>query len=81
VDIPKNGNCLFTAVGFQLQLGIKSELSLTEIAAVLRNLVVDEWTGPYTDEYLDFFHVDSIVNFVKHVETYTVDILEYMGVK
>lgn len=58
MDIPKNGNCLFTAVGFQLQqlfsimqvpdamkthienLGIKSELSLTEIAAVLRNLVL-----------------------------------------
>ena len=36
-------------------LGIKSELSLTEIAVVLRNLVFDEWTGPYTDEYLDFF--------------------------
>jgi hypothetical protein len=90
VDMPKNGNCLFTAVGFQLQqflstnqipmvmrnylenIGLKDDLDLDEISAVLRNLVVDEWIGPNTDDYLDFFHVDSKVNFIEHAKTYRI---------
>jgi hypothetical protein len=33
------------------QLGIRSEQSLAEIASLLRNLVVDEWTGSFAGDY------------------------------
>lgn len=90
VKIPKNGDCLFTAVAFQLQqlfsaikgnsatkshfqqLGIRSEQSLVEIAGLLRNLVVDEWTGSFAGDYYDFFHGDSKDNYVQQAESFRI---------
>ena len=90
VEIPKNGDCLFTAVAFQLQqlfsaikgnsatkshfqqLGIRSEQSLVEIAGLLRNLVVDEWTGSFAGDYYDFFHGDSKDNYVQQAESFRI---------
>ena len=37
-------------------LGISSEQSLVTIAAVLRQRVVDEWQGPFIDDYQQFFN-------------------------
>ena len=90
VEIPKNGDCLFTAVAFQLQqlfsvieedsvtksylqkLGIRSEQSLAEIASLLRNLVVDEWTGSFAGDYYDFFHGNSKNNYVQQAESFRI---------
>lgn len=90
VEIPKNGDCLFTAVAFQLQqlfssieedsvikshlqqLGISSEESLAEITGLLRNLVVDEWTGSFAGDYYDFFHGDSKDNYVQQAESFRI---------
>ena len=37
-------------------LGISPDQSLTSIAAVLRQRIVNEWQGPFMDEYQQFFN-------------------------
>ena len=39
-----------------LNLGISPNQSMASIAAVLRQRIVDEWQGPFVDEYQQFFH-------------------------
>ena len=88
VEIPKNGNCLSTAVAFQLHqlqaktdvsnamavhlenLGIKNTQSVEELATLLRKLVVDEWVGSFSEDYLDFFHGEARRNYVEEAEKY-----------
>ena len=88
VEIPKNGNGLFTAVAFQLHqlqaktdvlnamalhlenLGINNTQFVEELATLLRKLVVDEWVGPFSEDYLDFFHGEARGNYVEEAEKY-----------
>ena len=39
-----------------LNLGISPNQSMASIAAVLRQRIVNEWQGPFVDEYQQFFH-------------------------
>ena len=40
-----------------LKLGISPNQSMASIAAVLRQRIVDEWQGPFMEEYHDFFMI------------------------
>lgn len=49
----ENGQCIQNGLH---ALGISSEQSLATNAEVLRQRVVDEWQGPFIDEYQQFFN-------------------------
>ena len=49
----ENGQCIQNGLSV---LGISSEQSLATNAEVLRQRVVDEWQGPFIDEYQQFFN-------------------------
>jgi hypothetical protein len=83
VEIPKNGDCLFTAVALHLQqvttkaithhlenLGISSKESVQELATILRNLVVNEFVGPFREDYMDFIHGDPRTKYIEEAEKY-----------
>ena len=70
VEVPGDGNCLFTAVALHLQsvsevpesplnsimerLGINRSDSIHRIVELLRQAVVAEWLGEYSHEYTSF---------------------------
>ena len=43
-------------------------MEITELANVLQALVVEEWTGPNAEEYMNF--IDGEVNFYSEVSKY-----------
>ena len=49
-------------------LGLTADMEITELANALRELVVEEWTGPNAEEYMNF--IDSEVNFYSEVSKY-----------
>ena len=49
-------------------LGISPTMEVTELNAVLRNLLVAEWTGPYMDEYEQYLADD--VNFMEEASAF-----------
>lgn len=52
-----------------LNLGISPNQSMASIAAVLRQRIVDEWQGPFVDEYQQFFQ-DSELDVYTEAENF-----------
>ncbi len=63
INVPEDGNCFFTSVALELnyfsketieQLGLSQTAPITELAAKLRSIIVDEWMGPRKHVYEEF---------------------------
>lgn len=43
-------------------MGLSADMAITELARVLRALIVEEWTGPNAEEYMNFIEEDVDFN-------------------
>ena len=39
-------------------MGLSGDMEITELARALRSLIVEEWTGPNAEEYMNFIEED-----------------------
>lgn len=43
-------------------MGLSADMAITELARALRALIVEEWTGPNAEEYMNFIEEDVDFN-------------------
>ena len=47
-------------------MGLSADMAITELASALRALIVEEWTGPNAEEYMNFIEEDVDFNLMSN---------------
>ena len=47
-------------------MGLSADMAITELARALRALIVEEWTGPNAEEYMNFIEEDVDFNLMSN---------------